>query len=612
MDGSSKSARTADWLWFLAWGLASSLWCCAAARELGATFDEPVYITQGLEAWRCGSHQGLIKLGTMPLPIDLETLPLYLWERWHGIQLDPNTDLPRLLPWARAGTLAFWWVLLLYGRLAGRQLAGPWGGRLAVALLACEPSLLAHASLATTDIAVTACLLALVYHFQTGRTNSWFWRIGVPAFWFGAAVLAKASGLVFGGICLVAVELDRLFTARWGRHGTRDTVHEPLVRPVLREVLQITTLGLLITFLYCGCDWRPEPSFLQWARQLPDGPVSRIMVWLAEHLRIFSNAGEGLVRQIRHNVRGHGSFLLGHVADRALWYYFPVAISMKVTAPLLVLFSGLLILRPRALWNWAGQSTLALTLLSLTCRVQIGIRLLLPLIALAIVAIAAATARVASRGGVRVADESLATPALPSALGSRPSGLATVRPRQLIQRAWTPLLILLVSGCLLWSEVAAFKVWPNGLCYINEFWGGTEQGYLVLSDSNYDWGQGLPELVRWQQGQGGPPVDVWYFGMDPSLDGSALHELRLHTLPIDRPEDVSGYVEGHYLAVSTTLLHGSVITTLRAGSAEARAYRAAMHFLRGHRPTARTTTFLIYDFTYIRAAARGPSRPGGG
>src|SRR6516165_2846421 len=107
MDESRRDARAIDWLWFFAWAIASSLWCWTAARQLGATFDEPVYVARGLEGWRRGSHRGLMQLGTMPLPVDLDTLPLYLWERWHGIQLDPEADLPRLLPWARAGTLVF-------------------------------------------------------------------------------------------------------------------------------------------------------------------------------------------------------------------------------------------------------------------------------------------------------------------------------------------------------------------------------------------------------------------------------------------------------------------------------------------------------------------------
>ena len=202
-----------DWLWFLAWGLASSAWCLGAAAQLGSTFDEPVYVARGLAHWRTGSHQGLLALGTMPLPIDVQTLPLYLWERHTGVPADPIHDLQHLLFWARAATQVFWWLLLFYGRLAGRQLAGPWGGRIAVALLACEPNLLAHAALATTDIAITACLLALLYHFRNGREANWRWRYGVPALWFGLALLAKASALVYGPICMVVVELDRLTRA---------------------------------------------------------------------------------------------------------------------------------------------------------------------------------------------------------------------------------------------------------------------------------------------------------------------------------------------------------------------------------------------------------------
>src|SRR5207237_1443167 len=78
-----------------------------------------------------------------------------------------------------------------------------------------EPSLLAHASLVTTDIAVTACVLALVYHYRMGRGAGWFGRIGLPTFWYAVAILAKASGLVFGPICLLVVELSLVVGSPW-------------------------------------------------------------------------------------------------------------------------------------------------------------------------------------------------------------------------------------------------------------------------------------------------------------------------------------------------------------------------------------------------------------
>jgi hypothetical protein len=559
--------RLLDWLWLLAWGVASSVWCVTAAGQLGATFDEPFYVRHGLDHWRTGSYAGLMKLGTMPLPVDATTLPLYLWERWQGTSFDPDGDLERLLPVARLGTLLFWWLLLIYGRLAGRQLAGPWGGRLAVALLACEPSLLAHAGLATTDIALTACVLALVYHFRTGRTAGWPRRVGLPAFWFGAAVLAKASALAFGPLCLLAVELERLWRERaasWSRDAERSVggprsalaswLHE--LRPLRRDAVQILAIGFALAFVYIGSDWRPQASFVKWAHKLPEGTTGRSMVWVAENLRVFPNAGEGLVRQMRHNVHGHGCYLLGQAHARAMWYYFPVLFTIKLSVPLLLLPLVLLAVRWRSLLNWAVAAAAVLLVFSLTCRVQIGIRLLLPLVVLAVIGLTAALVQTCQAAGP----------------------------------GWRRrLLVGVAAGCVGWTGWAALDVWPHGLCYTNELWGGTERGYLLVSDANYDWGQGMKELARWQQEQGVSNLDVWYFGSDPMYKRLPVRLLPLHILPIRRPEDVLAHVRGRYLAVSTTVLYGGLL--------DGEAQRQAVAFLRARQPVARTTTFLIYDFT---------------
>src|SRR5205085_728844 len=135
--------------------------------------------------------------------------------------------------------------------------------------------------------------------------------------------------------------------------------------------------------------------------------------------------------------------------------------------------------------------------------------------------------------------------------------------------------------------LSAVAVWPNGLCYVNELWGGSDTGYLCLSDSNYDWGQGLKELVRWEEQQGVAHMDVWYFGTDPTLRQLPLRDVRLHEEPTAGPDVVRAKVRGHYLAVSTTLLYGMATDT--PAHAEAAAY---LHTLR---PVARTATFFIYD-----------------
>ena len=561
-----RTQRSAlDWLWALFWLAASSAWCITAGAELGATFDEPVYVARGLEGWRTGSHSGLLRLGTMPLPADLQTLPLHLYETRYGVELDPVADLARVLPWARAVTLGFWWLLLSYGWLTGRALAGPWGGRVAIALLACEPSLLAHASLATTDVALAACVLALVYHFRAGREVRWPRRVAVPMLWFAAAVLSKASAVAIAPLCLLAAE------AEWRRSVAprrQETAAPPALRgaavagpqPAPRAMSDLTWIisgGMLLVFVYCGSDWRPEPSFVAWADELPaQANVREPMQWLAQHLRIFSNAGEALVRQVRHNIRGHGAFLLGQVAPRALWYYFPVLLTIKLSEPLLLALPLVAVLHRRALANWPVMLAAALTLYSVTFRVQLGVRMVLPIIVFGAVGAAAAlaeTARVARSGWRRTAAAVFA------------------------------------AAAVLWNAANGLAAWPDGLVYVNRFWGGSADGFRLVSDSNYDWGQGVKALRRWQQERGIDTLALWYFGTDPLAQQPPLHVVPLHALPITSPEQVLAAVRGGYLAVSTTLLYGTAI--------DSEAYRQSLAVLRARQPVARTTTFLIYDFT---------------
>jgi hypothetical protein len=495
----------------------------------------------------------------MPLPIDMETLPVHLWERWHGAHLDAERDIDQVLVWARAGTLFFWWLLLFYGWKTGESLGGTWGARLAVAFLASEPSFLAHASLATTDIAVSACVLAFVYHFSRGREGPWWLRVGVPAIWFGAAILAKASGLIFCSISLIVLELERLIRIRTFNDLREHSLVEKLRRvwqqtaALRRDFFQIVGIAILLTFLYCGSDWKSQPSFVAWANGLPDGYAKDAMVWVADNARIFSNAGEGIVRQVKHNLHGHGAYLLGRSDPRYFWYYFPVLLTVKLCVPILLLPIVLLLLEPRVLANRLGLLTATLVVFSLTWHVQIGIRLILPVIAIGLVALGAGLARAVS----------------------------TVQP------VWkrNVLASYAVLG-LVWSGVACAAVWPNGLCYVNEIWGGTARGYRQVSDANYDWGQGLRELARWQRTNGLASLDVWYFGTDPAVKRLPMRIVPIHCLPITKFEDIESAVQTRYFAASTSLVYGA---------ADNDDFRRAAELLRSRRPVARTSTFLIYD-----------------
>jgi len=537
--------RLFDVAWLLAFGIASSIWCVTVSRQIGATYDEPTYLEHGLHFWRTGSHRQLMRLGTMPLPVDLQTLPLAVAEHLRGEPWNWDTDCERILPYMRHANLIFWWLLLAAAMMFGRDLGGSWGGRIAVALLSCEPNLLAHASLATTDIAVTACLVAFAVAYRRGRDGDRKSRIVWPGLWFGLALLSKASALLFGPLIMLAIDLTQARYQRprpWGEH----------IKICFSDWVRIGLIGLAIAFIGCGCDFQPQESFVAWAKSLPDGTPRTIWVWIAKHLKIFGNAGEAIVAQIKHNMRGHGQFLLGDEGNRPFWYYFPTLFLIKLTLPILVLVVLVAMRSPKSyISNAALCLAVIFFLFSINCRVQIGIRLQLPAIAFLLIGLASLYK----------------------------SFTCNVRPCYAVS--------MVVTG-IAWMSISSILIWPHGLSYVNELWGGSDRGYWLVGDSNYDWGQGLPELKKWHDRSGKVGLDVWYFGHDPMLKRLPIRDLPLHCVPLHSEKDMRTYCWGRYLAVGTSVRHGYTLS---------HAHRISNDFLKKRAPIARTQTFLIYDLT---------------
>src|SRR5262249_43825109 len=119
-----------------------------------------------------------------------------------------------------------------------------------------------------------------------------------------------------------------------------------------------------------------------------------------------------------------------------------------------------------------------------------------------------------------------------------------------------------------------------------EIWGGNRNGYMLVSDSNYDWGQGLKELAQWERRHNVATINVWYYGTDAMFRSPHFKDTPLHAMELgDR--DINQALSGRYLAVGTTLLCGT--------AASGKNYEYAVSYLRARKPVDRTATFLIYD-----------------
>jgi hypothetical protein len=160
-----------------------------------------------------------------------------------------------------------------------------------------------------------------------------------------------------------------------------------------KDLVAIGAIGFATVFVYCGSDWGTEPTFIKWADGLPEGDLKHVMTPISHDLKIFTNAGEALLHQIKHNFRGHGTYLLGQWHERATAVYFPLALSMKVPLPAIVLLLAALVVHPRRLLIPIGGVALLLLAFTPNCRVQIGIRFMFMLMVLTYITTAAAIAR---------------------------------------------------------------------------------------------------------------------------------------------------------------------------------------------------------------------------
>src|ERR1700690_3187143 len=200
--------------------------CAWFIRTQSLTYDEPVHIAEGLNAWRYGrfeqynDHPPLARLWC-PLPlldqkwqVEIERLP----DAFRVNRIAPD---PISLAWrARSmnvvlGLLLAWLVWRAADRLFSRNAAN-----FALALFAFSPSLIAHFSIAATDGAATLFIFATAWALVRWRQKpTWTSTIGFGLL-LGLLLLAKFSTapmLVLALLWMIPLGADKVFQApaRW-------------------------------------------------------------------------------------------------------------------------------------------------------------------------------------------------------------------------------------------------------------------------------------------------------------------------------------------------------------------------------------------------------------
>ncbi|HEY3703800.1 MAG TPA: phospholipid carrier-dependent glycosyltransferase [Terracidiphilus sp.] len=493
------------------------------------TFDEGDHIFAGYMMWHSGDyglnpeHPPLVKLvATLPLLQERLWVPplkqrMFKAEAYlDGRNFMERNDGPEhaLLFRMRLAAGVFAVGLSVTVFLMGSEFFGESAGLLALLLVVFEPNVLANSDLVTTDMGVACFLLATIYCFYRCARQPSVIRLLLTGLAAGLTLSAKHSGILLAPMLLGLTLVEIACTERGQRRRMTGTL--------LGGLAAIVLLAVVVLWAFYGFRYAARPAGLVMNPTLSEyaAPLKGMNSWVIGHLadwRLLPESWLIGMTDIHYAAQQYPIFLLGHDYAHGVWWYFPVALSIKTSLGLigLVVLSGIALfsgrLRQRrelAYLVVPGAIYLAAAILS---GMNIGTRHVLFLYPLA--------ALLAASGLTALAQHS---------------------------RRW----IWIGGGLVACHVVSALAVFPAEMAYANEAWGGAANTHKYLSDSSVDWAQQLPHVKQWVDAH--PGEECWfaysaYPVLRPQAYGIPCHPLpTAHTayeiLPVEVPETIHGYL----------------------------------------------------------------------
>jgi hypothetical protein len=468
-------------------GLIYLLQCVAFIRTQSLTFDEPVHISAGLDAWRnhrfamAIDHPPLTRLWcTLPVlsrtwKMDIETLPNGSW-RVNHIEPDPVSIAHR----ARSMNLFLGVILAWVLWSTARRMFSTGAANLALALFVFSPALVAHFSLVTTDGAATLLIFSSAAYLVLWRQQPDLRRTALMGALLGLLLLAKLSTPVMFLLALLWMLLlkpDGVAASplhwNWGKTC--------LALAIALSVLwagyffHVSHLTLHNHQLVATFPNRPPVVY----NNVRSGLDFSLLVPAGEYL-------EGFRTLVRRNSLGQAAYFLGQISrSGGFRSYLPTVILLKWPAIALAFFAAGLILAickrrhaPSGLWVMASFPALYFAF-AVLARFNIGDRHISPVYPFMLLFAAFVWEHTRQR----------------------------------------PVLVWILAFAVALQFADTLRYAPGYLSYFNVYIRPAES-YKFLSDSNLDWGQGLLALKKYEENHPGEQISLAYFGsVDPRLYG---------------------------------------------------------------------------------------------
>jgi hypothetical protein len=364
---------------------------------------------------------------------------------------------------ARLGVLPFYWVGCLAVYLWARRYGTRAVAVLALFLFSFLPPILAHAGLATTDMACTAFLAAAFLAMAVWaeepslRAGAIFGAAG------GMAVVSKFSVLPYFAAAALAALVWYWIAERPKRNPWR---------AITRRAPSLALAGVIAFFIV-------------WAMyRFSFGKVYFANVRLPAP-ELFA----GIRDVLKHNAEGHPGYLLGKTTQFGFWYFYLVDLAVKTPLAFLILFfigAAVTVRRsPEGMPPMLRRAWLPLTFsagvlgVALFSHINIGIRHVMPIYSGMCITAAA--------------------------------GLAWLV-ESTLPRRWAGWAAAMALALALWYGGSSLAAHPDYLPYFNELAGSHPENIVV--DSDLDWGQDDKRLAAKLREVGAQQVYFlpWAFG----------------------------------------------------------------------------------------------------
>jgi 4-amino-4-deoxy-L-arabinose transferase-like glycosyltransferase len=394
----------------------------------------------------------------------------------------------RNLTLARIGILPFFIIASLVVALWAKNCGGTTTSLLATLLFTTLPPILAHAGLATLDLACAALVAAALFAFTLWLSRPTLLRSFILGISLGLAILSRLSALSFlfvaGGLIIAIYSINSL----------RKSPIKNADFPKFKQWFAASVIALLISVLTIWAGYRFSFSPLEKPENRPyktvdsligtEGIFHDISYFIIENTPIPApEFRKGINESLGRNKQGHLAYLLGEIKKEGWWYFFPIVLLVKTPLPFILLsvlgfFSIFRNIFRKQEWFQVSVPAIAsmgILVIGMLSRVDNGIRQILsiyPLLAI-----------VAGYGAFKLLS---------------------------FNQRFKFVGLGLVTVLLSWQLISSFAAHPDYLAYFNEL--ARNHPEKIVVDSDLDWGQDLKRLALTIKNRGINELTIKYNG----------------------------------------------------------------------------------------------------